>query len=358
MFTGTKKRVLFLSGYFLITFIAVTTLFRSLWFNCMDILKIAGIYQQHSIVNIGYTPYEGYANYLISRKYIPGYQQKVWGNTPFDKRAFIPCQVVEHNSKTDLEYVIEVIEGSPVYESPFKSAMYFCEVLPWHLAHKIRRQFWPVQLLDPLKKKSTLGYSQQHFRWRKELELLLTLNTTGSEILRENKLYPGSGQYEGVFNFEAAVKTFTTLRDILFSEAFERALFKRLGVVRRYKSRDFRIQIDKSDFATGVHPDRLQKIATLQFYVPFLRQEVGAVWKYGTNLHTVEQFKKRNKRDGMASAYAKMLFLPNTAYAFRVHATSYHSVSLYGGGEGDRLTFMLNWYSDEKSGTMKVAQKW
>lgn len=305
--------------------------------------------------------YIGYAAHLISRNYISGYGGKVITNNYLREGGFLPCYPSEHHpfqEKTDMEYIITVVDKSHVYETPFRSSVYLCEILPWHLAHKIRRQFWPIQLLEPLKKKSTLGYTSQHMRWRKELDLLLTINTTNPELLKQLNLHPGSGIDEGFFDFKEAVEVFTYLQDILFSERFERKLFKKLGVAQRYKSKDFRIQIDRSDFSTGVHPDRIQKIATLQFYVPLKQQKRNAVWKYGTNLHTAQQFKSRNKKDGMASPYLKMLFLPNTAYAFKVHSLSYHSVSLYGGTEGDRLTFMLNWYSDEKSGTKKEAQKW
>ena len=47
---------------------------------------------------------------------------------------------------------------------------------------------------------------------------------------------------------------------------------------------------------------------------------------------------------GSAPCASKFMFLPNSAYAFTVHATSYHSVDTVASHHGERRTFMVNWY--------------
>ena len=250
---------------------------------------------------------------------------------------YVPClQSIVTPNASNLEHVLQVIRKATVLEKPFKSFVYFCGILPWQLAKRVREDFWPRDTLIADKRKLALGYKRQHHRAKLGLEKLLQMRSANTSALDRVE--------------ERRLSTWSTLHSLFFSEQFERALFQKLSINRKYKSRDFRVQRDEGGFEVGVHPDRQQKICTFQFYVPLTDSPESAVVKYGTNMHTVQQFKSRSKRTGMAPPSRKLLFLPNTAYAFKVHATSYHSVSTYGTDGGERLTFMINWYDDDQSG--------
>ena len=119
------------------------------------------------------------------------------------------------------------------------------------------------------------------------------------------------------------------------------------------RSTDFRIQIDIGGFKLGSHPDSPKKIVTLQLYFPNDNAEEKV---FGTCLYTQRQHEMWKKRNSEAKEQdernkfrvpceTKFPFTPNTGYAFKVGAESFHGVEI---PFGKRRTLLINWYETSR----------
>lgn len=121
------------------------------------------------------------------------------------------------------------------------------------------------------------------------------------------------------------------------SEAFTRELFAQLGV--KHEGPVFpevALMRDLPGFFISPHPDKPEKLATLQLYLPADDSQKGL----GTCFYSDE---------GRALAL-KLLFSPNTGYAFKVTKDSWHGVQRIPPGSAPRHSLLIVWYTKPDEG--------
>jgi len=248
--------------------------------------------------------------------------------------------VYQFDPKKDAKHIVDAIHESSLNRDPFKSA-YFCNILPQDLYDDINAYFPPAYALmkDQRANAGQVGRRDADKRYKCSAFDILKLRDEKkwSKVLRAKKVW------------ERATKA-------LYSPSVKLALFMKFKISKKPVSRDFRVQSDAGGFSIGTHPDNRKKILTFQLYLPQDANEESSVYTYGTCLHTPEQHRRRDKIDGSAPCEKKMAFLANSAYAFPVTRSSFHSVEkVVGKSKGARKTIMLNWYTHAMEGAQSMG---
>lgn len=248
--------------------------------------------------------------------------------------------VYQFDPKKDVKHIVDAIHESSLNRDPFKSA-YFCNILPQDLYDDINAYFPPAYALmkDQRANAGQVGRRDADKRYKCSAFDILKLRDEKkwSKVLRAKKVW------------ERATKA-------LYSPSVKLALFMKFKISKKPVSRDFRVQSDAGGFSIGTHPDNRKKILTFQLYLPQDANEESSVYTYGTCLHTPEQHRRRDKIDGSAPCEKKMAFVANSAYAFPVTRSSFHSVEkVVGKSKGARKTIMLNWYTHAMEGAQSMG---
>jgi len=248
--------------------------------------------------------------------------------------------VYQYNARKDVKHIVEAIHEASLNRNPFKSA-YFCNILPEDLYNDIQTYFPPAYALmkDQRANAGQVGRKDADKRYKCSAFDILKLKDEKKwgKVLKAKKVW------------ERATKA-------LYSPSVKLALFMKFKISKKPVSRDFRVQSDAGGFSIGTHPDNRKKILTFQLYLPQDSNEESSVYTYGTCLHTPEQHKMRDKIDGSAPCEKKMTFVANSAYAFPVTRSSFHSVEkVVGKSKGARKTIMLNWYTHVMEGAQSMG---
>lgn len=238
-------------------------------------------------------------------------------------------------------YVVEKLKMATTITAPFKSATYFCNLWPQAMYRNLTAHFPPDRAFTNYATKSK------------------SCNAQGCRFAMDVGAIIGPKSKPAVWQkgtFPAAVNTWKTLKDIVFSKDFESALFSKLGVTRKVKKREIRVFSDKSGQSNGrVHTDQdAHKVATMMLYIT---DAVEPMFDYGTCLHTVDQYRKRKlmkksqgrdgRKDGESVCAHKFRYLPNTGYAFKVGPDSWHSAPnsfIKHWPQYPRNSVLINWY--------------
>jgi len=246
----------------------------------------------------------------------------------------------QYDARKDVKHIVNAIHEAILNKDPFKSA-YFCDILPEDLYDDMNAYFPPAYALmkDQRANAGQVGRKDADKRYKCSAFDILKLRDEKKwgKVLRAKKVW------------ERATKA-------LYSPSVKLALFMKLKISKKPASRDFRVQSDAGGFSIGTHPDNRKKILTFQLYLPQDANEESSVYTYGTCLHTPEQHKLRDKIDGSAPCEKKMAFVANSAYAFPVTRSSFHSVEkVVGKSKGARKTIMLNWYTHVMDGAQSMG---
>jgi len=244
-----------------------------------------------------------------------------------------------YNTRNDVKHIVDAIHSASLNREPFKSS-YFCNVLPDDLYNDMSKYFPPAHelLRDARANAGQVG--------RRDADKRFKCSAFDILKLRDQKKWP---------NVLKAKKVWERATKALYAPSVKLALFTKFRISKKPMSRDFRVQSDMSGFSIGTHPDNRKKILTFQLYIPQDQNDENSVYTYGTCLHTQEHHKNRNKIDGHAPCEKKMAFLANSAYAFPVTRSSFHSVEKVAKTKGVRKTVMLNWYSYVMEGAQSMG---
>mmetsp|Transcript_3299 Transcript_3299/g.7718 ORF Transcript_3299/g.7718 Transcript_3299/m.7718 type:complete len:341 (-) Transcript_3299:85-1107(-) len=231
--------------------------------------------------------------------------------------------------RADVKRLVAAVKSSGIRAVPFKSSVHICQPFSEELFDKIFLGFPPKAILYTLGEK----------RWKGEFDQLVKLKA------KERTKWP---------TFERDIAAWKRVESAVFDPTFERFIFGALGIKKKAANKEIRIQLDEGGYYIGVHPDNPVKILTMQFYMP---SDDHGLWTYGTCLHDDKQAAVARKQvpkhkvfgaGKNAPCAAKFPFANNTGYAFSVHKSSWHSVEKVPKFEGNRRTFMINWYSAGK----------
>ena len=258
--------------------------------------------------------------------------------------VYPPCPPpVDRGNLTDLEYVLRGFEAAPVFDGPFNYITYWCDVWPPDLYEAMEETFPPASAMEAAKlspnrnKKGFSAAGSNNFA-------NLRYKISGYDLVKMSPAVGARKYGSDEASFREAVKVWKRVEAVLFSKEFTAAVWKKFKVTRSNKKQDFRLQIDHAGYSIGVHPDTPKKVLTMQFYMPE-RGNAEQVKSFGTCVHTTQQYRMRDfKKNGKAPCEKKFQFLPNSAYSFTVHDTSYHSVDGVGKAVGLRKTVLVNWY--------------
>ncbi|KAK3259930.1 hypothetical protein CYMTET_31092 [Cymbomonas tetramitiformis] len=242
---------------------------------------------------------------------------------------------------------LAVMQSAETYNKPFASSTYFCQIFPLHFYLDLI-QSWPIDRVftNYASKKNSCSASGCRY------------------YMTSTNIFKGTGGMAKKWDGYLAKKSiWQALSDAVFNPNFEAALFQKLGVTKKVKSREMRILSDKKGQSSGrVHTDMdARKVATMMLYTP-PDHDSAQMWDYGTCLHTQDQFNKRKlikesqgarkgprgSKDGESQCFYKFRYLPNSGYAFKVHDSSWHSApnSRIRHWKGTaRNSILLNWYS-------------
>ena len=266
--------------------------------------------------------------------------EKSSGFSSNSKDASSSSMLYQYDARKDVKHIVNAIHEATLNKDPFKSA-YFCDILPEDLYDDMNAYFPPAYALmkDQRANAGQVGRKDADKRYKCSAFDILKLRDEKKwgKVLRAKKVW------------ERATKA-------LYSPSVKLALFMKFKISKKPASRDFRVQSDAGGFSIGTHPDNRKKILTFQLYLPQDANEESSVYTYGTCLHTPEQHKLRDKIDGSAPCEKKMAFVANTAYAFPVTRSSFHSVeNVVGKSKGARKTIMLNWYTHVMDGAQSMG---
>jgi hypothetical protein len=266
--------------------------------------------------------------------------EKSSGFSSNTKDASSSSMLYQYDARKDVKHIVNAIHEATLNKDPFKSA-YFCDILPEDLYDDMNAYFPPAYALmkDQRANAGQVGRKDADKRYKCSAFDILKLRDEKKwgKVLRAKKVW------------ERATKA-------LYSPSVKLALFMKFKISKKPASRDFRVQSDAGGFSIGTHPDNRKKILTFQLYLPQDANEESSVYTYGTCLHTPEQHKLRDKIDGSAPCEKKMAFVANTAYAFPVTRSSFHSVEkVVGKSKGARKTIMLNWYTHVMDGAQSMG---
>lgn len=245
-----------------------------------------------------------------------------------------PMTGAKAGSYTLEEWVVAGLQAAPFTDVPFKRAVFWCHVFPPETFADLDAYWPPTALMhQDLKSAKNKRASHKHAdeRFKTSMEDFVKIPAS-----KASKAFP---------EYAKAKSVWQSVSKALYSKAFEKALWEKMGISKKWTFRDFRIQTDRQGFAIGAHPDISKKIATMMFYVPYgtAEQQLQQALTYGTCLHTKAQYAARSKVDGSATCATKFKYLPNAGYSFTVSKSSFHSATA--GDFGLRRTIMLNWYN-------------